>query len=177
MPDQNSHLIHPTRLEKLKKIGDSAKRAAALMLLATGMSAGGCSTLGNLEQNLKYNDSFSEWVVGQRDSAWAAKAWHLRKHHFCNERYLKDFSEGFRAGYADVAGGSNGCTPAFPQQTQMYPLPESNPGAAFSSGAAVGANGTTVPPLPGASSVQGAIGDAVPGVGVAPILNSPIQNP
>lgn len=237
MPDQNSHLIHPTRLEKLKKIGDSAKRAAALMLLATGMSAGGCSTLGNLEQNLKYNDSFSEWVVGQRDSAWAAKAWHLRKHHFCNERYLKDFSEGFRAGYADVAGGSNGCTPAFPprqywgwryqspegqarvaawfsgyphgaraaeedgvggysqlqmssttyneyhqtgaipQQTQMYPLPESNPGAGFSSGAAVGATGAAIPALPGTPSVQGAIGDAVPGVGVAPILNSPIQNP
>lgn len=94
-----------------------AKRAVMLGLLSLTALGMGCSTLSGLSRQLSYNDSFSEWVVGQRNSAFAAKAWHLRKHHFCNERYLDDFCAGFRAGYEDVASGGNGCTPAFPPQS------------------------------------------------------------
>jgi hypothetical protein len=49
-----------------------------------------------------------------RNRAWATKAWHKRKHHFCNQSYINDFAAGFRQGYEDVADGSNGCTPATP---------------------------------------------------------------
>lgn len=158
MSDQNSHLIHPTRLEKLRKYGSSTSRAAALLLLLAGMSATGCSTLGIIGQNLKYNDSFSDWVVGQRDSAWAAKAWHLRKHNFCNERYLKDFAEGFRAGYADVAAGSNGCTPALPPRKYWgwkYQSPEGQARvAAWFSGYPHGARAAEEDGIGGFSQIQ-----------------------
>jgi hypothetical protein len=86
----------------------------ASLILGTSTFAGGCTALSSLQENLSYNDSWSEWVIGQRNAAWAARAWHLRKHHFCNEKYLDDFCAGFRAGYMDVASGSNGCTPTFP---------------------------------------------------------------
>lgn len=86
----------------------------ASLILGTSTFAGGCTALSSLQENLSYNDSWSDWVIGQRNAAWAARAWHLRKHHFCNEKYLDDFCAGFRSGYMDVASGSNGCTPTFP---------------------------------------------------------------
>lgn len=92
------------------------KRFAIFSLALIGPSLLGCSAINGLSQELAYNDSFSEWVISQRNAAFAAKAWHLRKHHFCNEKYLDDFCAGFRAGYMDVAAGGNGCTPAFPPQ-------------------------------------------------------------
>lgn len=100
----------------LKKEGRTQvlKRCIASLILGTTTFAGGCTALSNLQDNLTYNDAWSDWVIGQRNAAWAARAWHLRKHHFCNEKYLDDFCAGFRAGYMDVAGGSNGCTPSFP---------------------------------------------------------------
>ena len=52
--------------------------------------------------------------MGHRNRSSASKAWHCRKHHFCNEKYLKEFSQGFKAGYLGVSDGGTGCTPAFP---------------------------------------------------------------
>lgn len=102
----------------LRKEGSSRviRRFIASLILGASTFAGGCTALSNLQENLSYNDAWSEWVIGQRNAAWSARAWHLRKHHFCNEKYLDDFCSGFRSGYIDVASGSNGCTPAFPPQ-------------------------------------------------------------
>jgi hypothetical protein len=44
----------------------------------------------------------------------SSRSWHTHKNQFCKEAYLSDFCAGYRAGYEDVANGSNGCTPAFP---------------------------------------------------------------
>jgi hypothetical protein len=96
--------------------GRTFRGCIASLILGSSAFAGGCTALSNLQDNLSYNDSWSEWVIGQRNAAWSARAWHLRKHHFCNEKYLDDFCAGFRAGYIDVASGSNGCTPSFPPQ-------------------------------------------------------------
>ncbi|MEQ1824659.1 MAG: hypothetical protein ABL921_01890 [Pirellula sp.] len=52
-------------------------------------------------------------MMGYRNRSSASKAWHCRKHHFCNHKHLREFAEGFKAGYADVADGGTGCTPAF----------------------------------------------------------------
>lgn len=89
---------------------------ATLILGVSALASGGCSSLSNLQDNMSFNESWSDWVISQRNSAWSARAWHLRKHHYCNEKYLDDFCAGFRAGYIDVASGSSGCTPAFPPQ-------------------------------------------------------------
>lgn len=85
---------------------------ASLILLLCSNS--GCSIVHNAHRALSYNDSWNEAVVVMRNRNWSAKAWHKRKHHFCNERYADDFCAGFRQGYEDVANGSNGCTPATP---------------------------------------------------------------
>jgi hypothetical protein len=53
-------------------------------------------------------------MMGYRNEGMAHKAWHSRKHQFCREKHLHEFFEGFLAGYAAVADGSDGCTPAFP---------------------------------------------------------------
>jgi len=102
-------------LEKMKRCR-WLRGCIASLLIGTSTCAVGCTAIGNIQENLRYNDSWSEWVVSQRNAAWAARAWHLRKHHFCNEKYLDDFCAGFRAGYLDVASGGNGCTPALPPQ-------------------------------------------------------------
>ncbi len=87
-----------------------------LFVLGASTVTSGCTSITNLQESLSYNESWNDWVISQRNAAWSARAWHLRKHHFCREKYLEDFCAGFRAGYMDVASGSNGCTPAFPPQ-------------------------------------------------------------
>lgn len=52
--------------------------------------------------------------MSYRQKCMATKAWHSSKHCYANQKYLKDFARGFKAGYMDVAAGGNGCTPAFP---------------------------------------------------------------
>lgn len=92
------------------------RRCLGLIILGASSVGVGCTSLSNLQESLRYNESWNDWVISQRNAAWSARAWHLRKHHFCREKYLDDFCAGFRAGYMDVASGSNGCTPAFPPQ-------------------------------------------------------------
>ncbi len=66
---------------------------------------------------MTYSDSWNEAVLVMRNRNLSTKAWHKRKHHFCNENYSADFAAGFRQGYEDVANGSNGCTPAMPPRS------------------------------------------------------------
>ncbi len=81
-----------------------------------GMLGGlpGCSTLHNGFKAMCNNGTWNESVLMIRNRNFSAKAWYRRKHHFCNEKYIKDFSAGFRAGYEDAANGVDDCTPAFP---------------------------------------------------------------
>ena len=74
----------------------------------------GCSILGNGYNAVARNGTWDDTVITLRNRSFSAKAWHRRKHRFCREKYVKDFCAGFRAGYEDVANGSDGCTPAFP---------------------------------------------------------------
>lgn len=99
------------------KIRRSTRRSRRLVLLAIasiGIGGLGCSSFSGFSNHIQYNSSWNDFVAGYRNSVWSAKAWNARKHQFCGEKYLHDFSVGFRAGYEDVASGSNGCTPAFP---------------------------------------------------------------
>ncbi len=98
-----------------KKLG---QKLALALTAVTGLlgSTTGCSSLSGFQNEFRYNRSMDEFVAGYRNSAWSAKAWHCRKHQFCNERYLHDFCRGFRAGYESVADGGNSCTPAFPSR-------------------------------------------------------------
>lgn len=85
--------------------------ASLLVVLAC---SSGCTLVHNASKLCTENDSWNEAVIVMRNRAWATKAWHKRKHHFCNQSYINDFAAGFRQGYEDVADGSNGCTPATP---------------------------------------------------------------
>jgi len=74
----------------------------------------GCTAFTAANNGYQYNGYWNKTMMGQRNKSSAAKAWHSRKHHFCNEKYLREFSQGFKAGYMEVADGGTGCTPAFP---------------------------------------------------------------
>jgi len=112
---------------------DDSKRAASwpkwlIMLFALSMiPATGCSIIQNAHTYLTSHNYLDDCVMSYRNQAWATKAWHQRKQHFCNQRYLHDFSKGFLAGYQSVASGGNGCTPTFPDReywSWKYQSPE-----------------------------------------------------
>ncbi len=72
----------------------------------------GCTLVTNLQSQFKNHSALDDFLVNYRNDAWAAKAWHCRKHRFGNRRNLSDLEAGFRAGYMSVAEGGNGCVPA-----------------------------------------------------------------
>ena len=92
------------------------RKRLAILLLASSATVplGGCSAFTGLNNSWQYNGYWNQTMMGHRNKSSASKAWHCRKHHFCNEKYLREFSQGFRAGYMDVADGGKGCTPSFP---------------------------------------------------------------
>jgi hypothetical protein len=94
----------------------NSRRALAGMLLALASigSMTGCNAWSGAKDGWNYSSGWNGMMMKYRNDAWANKAWHSRKHQFCNERHNHEFCEGFRAGYADVADGGTGCSPAFP---------------------------------------------------------------
>lgn len=92
------------------------RKRLAILLLASSATVplAGCSAFTGLNNSWQYNGYWNQTMMGHRNKSSASKAWHCRKHHFCNEKYLREFSQGFRAGYMDVADGGKGCTPSFP---------------------------------------------------------------
>jgi len=92
------------------------KRRFAFLLLASSAAVpfAGCTAFTGLNNSWQYNGYWNQTMMGQRNKSSASKAWHCRKHHFCNEKYMKEFSQGFKAGYMDIADGGTGCTPSFP---------------------------------------------------------------
>ena len=67
--------------------------------------------MSGIHQAVVDNDCVDEFLVGYRNRAWSAKAWHREKHRFGNRQHLSDFRDGFRQGYEDVANGGDGRVP------------------------------------------------------------------
>ena len=109
-----------TRYTRKRRVRLRAMVAGLACSLAASMlvvSTGGCTAFAGLSISLDYNECCDEFVLGYRNSAWSARAWHERKHCFQNEDHRYHFRDGFRQGYEDVASGGNGCTPAFPPRS------------------------------------------------------------
>lgn len=109
-----SFLIRKRRARLRAVLAGIACSLAASMLV---VSTGGCTAFAGLSNSLDYNECCDDFVLGYRNSAWSARAWHERKDCFQKEAYLYHFRDGFRQGYEDVASGGNGCTPAFPPRS------------------------------------------------------------
>ncbi len=93
----------------------SRRRLIATLLVGSiAVQFAGCTAWSGIRNNWNYNGNWNGMVMGYRNASNASRAWHRRKNQFCNEKYIKDFARGFKAGYTDVADGSSGCTPAFP---------------------------------------------------------------
>ena len=92
------------------------KKRFAFLLLASSAAVpfAGCTAFTGLNNSWQYNGYWNQTMMGQRNKSSASRAWHCRKHHFCKEKYMKEFSQGFKAGYMDIADGGTGCTPSFP---------------------------------------------------------------
>jgi hypothetical protein len=87
----------------------------AIVVIASTLAAStGCSAWTGAQHAWQYNRQWNDSMMSYRQKCMATKAWHSRKHCYANQKYLKDFAQGFKAGYMDVAAGGNGCTPAFP---------------------------------------------------------------
>lgn len=105
--DSASAVVEPRRKSSL------AKRLRLLASLGFLIApATGCTMLSGVGKQFSQHEAIDEFMVNYRNEAWAAKAWHCRKHKFCNKKYLSDVEAGFRAGYESVAAGGNGCVPS-----------------------------------------------------------------
>jgi hypothetical protein len=89
---------------------------ATLVVAITGPSTG-CTMFSGMHRALTRHDGLDEFMVNYRNNAWSARAWLCTKHEYHGHRYLSDLEAGFRQGYADVAAGGNGCTPAICPQS------------------------------------------------------------
>ncbi len=99
------------------RMSDPAARwmvVATFALVVSISCLTGCTPFRGLRENLQYNDGMNDFVMGWRNSAWARQAWNERKSMYVNEPQFVTFGQGFRDGYADVAGGANGCVPGLP---------------------------------------------------------------
>ena len=96
-----------------RRLDGKALMATALMSLVV-MSSSGCTAVTGISNLFKYNNDLNDYIMSSRAYSMSGKAWHARKHCFVDQKYLKDFQRGFRAGYVQVADTGSGCTPAFP---------------------------------------------------------------
>lgn len=102
-------------LSPVPSCGRSRHGGWRTLLLAVSVAClTGCSALSGLRENLQYNDAMNDTVLGWRNSVWARQAWKEHQHLHCHEPQLISFGQGFRDGYADVAGGADGCVPNLP---------------------------------------------------------------
>ncbi|WP_246112832.1 hypothetical protein [Allorhodopirellula solitaria] len=81
----------------------------ALGVTATGMT--GCTMLGGLQKKIQHCDCIDDFMISHRNKVMATRAWFRVKPNYHGHCYLKDFRNGFIAGYIDVANGGAGCTP------------------------------------------------------------------
>lgn len=89
--------------------------------------ASGCTALQGVRDVVQYNDMCDDFVIGWRNYVWANQAWHSAKPSYAGQPYSKDFGEGFRSGYREVAAGGNGCPPPLPPRkywSWKYQSPE-----------------------------------------------------
>ncbi len=84
--------------------------AGCLGLIAVGST--GCTMTAGLGRSFSQSECIDDFMIGYRNRAMAEKAWHCRKDRFCNQCNAREFKDGFMKGYAEVAEGGNGCTPA-----------------------------------------------------------------
>ncbi len=120
--------IRPTQPPRNHRGGDASRSALgpcnrvprmrrawiATCLGAVVLGSSGCSSIGKgLSLAVEdVHECIDESMVDYRNRAMAEKAWIRIRHQYHDYQYHRDFKNGFVAGYLNVAGGGNGCTPA-----------------------------------------------------------------
>lgn len=98
------------RIRSSRKLWRRLVSAACVGLVVSG--SGGCMVLSGLQSTLTNHEGCNEFIIGFRNQAMAAKAWHRQKSQLPIPRHREEFKEGFIDGYLDVASGGRGCLPA-----------------------------------------------------------------
>lgn len=120
----NSDLLQEPRSTRSSRL---LRLAWMLTICVTLVGASGCTALQGVRDVVQYNDMCDDFVIGWRNYVWANQAWHSVKPTYAGQPYVKDFGEGFRAGYCEVAAGGNGCPPPLPPRkywSWKYQSPE-----------------------------------------------------
>ena len=104
--------------KNMKTTTSTWRRMVAVGCLgAMSLGLTGCSVINGACRSLRQQECIDDFMIGYRNQALAAKAWHRVKHCYKNKTYFNDFRAGFFDGYADVAAGGPGCTPAVAPST------------------------------------------------------------
>ena len=107
--------------ERVREIGRVSKASskrrlvlAALLGAALLPMCSGCSAFTAANNSWTYNRQWNDKMLRDKHVVAAKRAWNARSSCFQNQKHVKDFARGFRAGYMDVADGGTGCVPSFP---------------------------------------------------------------
>ena len=107
--------------ETVREIGRVSKASskrrlvlAALLGAALLPMCSGCSAFTAANNSWTYNRQWNDKMLRDKHVVAAKRAWNARSSCFQNQKHVKEFARGFRAGYMDVADGGTGCVPSFP---------------------------------------------------------------
>jgi hypothetical protein len=102
-------------LGRISKAGSKRRFGLAAMLGAALLPmCSGCSTFTAANNAWTYNRQWNDKMLRDKHVVASRRAWNARSSCFQNQKHIKEFSRGFRAGYMDVADGGTGCVPSFP---------------------------------------------------------------
>ncbi len=90
------------------------RRPIGLCLLSALYATAGCTTFSSSLNSICSSGVCSDLIEKHRNRTCALKAWYRREHNFCDQAYLRDFKNGFVAGYMAIADGKPGCPPKLP---------------------------------------------------------------
>lgn len=113
MPKLNNSILEPAtiRVAAIAGVGEWRRCALGILLGVTTTGLTGCTILGGLQKKIQHCDCVDDFMISHRNQVMATRAWLRIKHNYHGHCYLKDFRNGFIAGYIDVANGGAGCTP------------------------------------------------------------------
>lgn len=113
MPKLNNSTSGPTAIDAIviprRRFWPRWALGCAVGITTLGLS--GCTILGGLQQKIRNCDCVDDFMIGHRNKVMATRAWFRVKDNFRGHCYLKDFRNGFIAGYMDIANGGAGCPP------------------------------------------------------------------
>ena len=123
LPSKHQLFPHPAPRLAYQRAGRARRpigywRVTTLLAIACAMTLqSGCTGVNSSLNSILASGSWNDHIEAHRNRSCATKAWYRREAYFCNQPYLRDFKDGFIAGYMAILDGKPGCPPTVPPRS------------------------------------------------------------